>query len=241
MPLDEHVLAADASHDPGCITKCVGSAFKKHHGSYRRNGYDETVGDAAKKAVYEVDFTVASEAQRLPKKLVRETKSGGGGMRTPKNPRRAKTAWWFKGQNFKVGYLPYNHDSHHILPWDALKNALTDPQGMVLQKSGYNVNDKHNVIILPKTFEYGRALKLLTHCGDHPSWTQAVITTINEAMALLNPKPGHRINEANKGKVRKMFEDWSKVEFWSIVQYGEVAYENDAPMEIDCYSPSSAM
>lgn len=35
-------LQKDESHDPGCITKCVESAWSDSHGSYRKNGYTRT-------------------------------------------------------------------------------------------------------------------------------------------------------------------------------------------------------
>ncbi len=236
MPLTDHVqeLQDDKSHDPGCITKCVGSDFKNHHGSYRKNGYDEIKGNGAKRGIYEIDMSKPSNSQRLPY-LIQETPSGGGAPRYAEDPVFDPTAWTFKGDNYKKGYLPYNHDYHHILPWDVISNTMSVREGKLLQQSGYNLNGGKNLIILPKLDAYANAICLYSHLGNHPTYNQDLIDIVNETKQIVNPKPGHKVTQKNVDKIKQLFEDWSDNEFDAIVAEGRKACKKSTPtpMKID--------
>lgn len=243
--LDKHLVKKLTSHgDPksgkGCVTKCEGSEWKDHHGSYRKNGYDHIVGDAARKKIYERNFTVKANKDRLPAR-VREKPLGDplkGRDRLPADPRKNADAWKFKGENYKKGYLPFNHNYHHILPWDVLKGTMTYPEVDAIQLSTYNINDGLNLIILPESVPYATALGLWTHPDDHPLYSKEVKSVLSEAKQIINPKRGHKVNQENKDKFKKLFELWEEPEFWKIVASAETHTQKFLAESIDNHTPS---
>lgn len=223
---DQHVgqLLEDPSHDQGCVTKHYDKASKSNtypNCSYRYNGRTTIEGDAAKKAVYEVDFTVAANGSRLPATLPQEVKSGGGGLRTPDDPRAQSDAWHFGGQNFKKGYLPYNHDYHHMLPFSGIQ-ILSYKVLRIVQSSGYNLNHGCNMIILPKHPAIAAGLQLPNHPSDHPDYTRevrSIVTKIKNAVKRKGKKK-HKIRPHNVGDFKTQVERWQDTQFWALVEWG---------------------
>jgi hypothetical protein len=229
---DKHIerLTPKKSHVPGCVTKHE-TDFKQDNCSYRGNGYNEM--KSARKSLYELDFTLKSNAKRLPW-IYEEFKLGSAGgksiaanWRYPNDPTVTKDAWWFKGENFKVAYLPYDHNYHHILPFEAIKK-LSYPELEFLQAAKYNLNDKFNMIILPCLAEYGVAMKLPSHPFNHPVYNAAVKGIIQKIkQEVCAKKDKHKVNAKNISDFKQTLVDWEKDQFDEIVEYGEVLADLD--------------
>lgn len=245
---EKHVaeLTALAEHGDGegqgCVCKCVGSDWKNSHGSYRKNGYDETLANPRKKALYNVDFTNPENGKRIRGRAP-EYRSGFAKEQlfTAKDPRDAKhrTAWWIglHDNYFQKAYRPFNHDAHHILPWDAIQR-LPKTALKLLMAAGYNLNAGNNIIILPKNDSYARALMLPAHPYDHPEYSSRVAGILEEIQQdMAEEGQGHELNEDNVGNLRSRLEAWQQQEYWKLVRLGELASlfaaastPNDAPM-----------
>jgi A nuclease family of the HNH/ENDO VII superfamily with conserved AHH len=230
MPSDEsgdkHIarLTAKKTHKPGCVTKHQDD-YTNDTCAYRWNGYEEM--KANRKSIYHLDFTKESNAKRLPW-IYHEFKIGSAGgkslaanFRFANDPTVDKEAWWFKGQNFKMASLPYVHNYHHILPFDAIKK-LTYPELEILQAAKYNLNGKENMIILPCLAEYGIAMKLPSHPTNHPVYNAEVKGIIEQVkQEVCDKKDKHKIKPANVSNFRTELENWEKRQFDEIVEYGE--------------------
>lgn len=225
---EKHIgqLLEDPSHDQGCVTKHYdgpGRSRDYPNCSYRLNGRLEIEGNAAKRAVYEVNFTLPPAATRVPATLPQEVKSGGGGLRTPDDPRADASAWHFGGDHFKKGYLPYNHDYHHMLPFSGIQN-LSYKVLRLVQTSGYNLNNGCNMIILPKHPQIARALQLPNHPSDHRDYTREVRSIVkkikNSVKRKGKNKKKHRIRAANVGNFKQQVESWQDTQFWALVAWG---------------------
>jgi hypothetical protein len=239
------VLQKDVTHKQGCVTKHEDGNPKKRGAqkrcSYRGQSYEETKGDSAKRALYEIDFTLEANKKRLPM-IFTELRLGGSKKNPahflkPTDPRKSKTAWWFKGDNFIKAYKPYNHNVHHILPFEAMAQLEWDELKLV-QESGYNLNDKKNTIILPCNADYGYALRLPYHPYNHPQYTAAVKTMINKLKKKLSKKKkNHELTKKNAGNFKSDLETWQQNQYWKLVSYGSTgnkgkrrAIVDDAPL-----------
>lgn len=229
----EHVeeLSKDKSHKKGCTVKCEPSYKKAGGHSYRYNGHEEL--KANHKDVYNLDFTLDENQKRLPFIYQEFRNVNKGGKDNPsnwkftKNPTTAKNkkAWWIEtDSNFKKNYLPYGHDSHHILPMESLHSAFEDDTKKLklLQMAGYNLNHGINIIILPKMSEYGVAMKLPSHPYDHEDYRKKVKTEIQKfAKKVKKDKKAHAKGDPSKyTEIKNDIENWERTEFKAIVKYG---------------------
>ena len=225
----EHIkeLKPDKSHDKGCATKHE-KDYKSDRCSYRYQGHKATTGDDRKKALYELDFTQPDHAARLPggpdEELKRGFKNLEDNKRTPDDPRVDKTAWHFGGENYKTAYLPFNHNYHHILPFESLKQLSYD-ELKLLQESGYNLNDGVNLIILPCLNTHAFALMLPAHPHNHVEYNKHVKNLLSRLKQKLEQAAAdHKLNPQNVGDLKSDLEGWERDEYWIIVDYGvEVA------------------
>lgn len=241
MTESKHVPALDTkkSHLKGCVTKHTPEEDRCH---YRKQGYTEM--STTRKEMYNIDFTEAENKKRLPKRMLKELKSGHAddkskpnNFRTPPNPGTAKhkKAWWFnataksytaaKGKNFGTAYLPYNHNYHHIMPDTSLASALPEKELKLLQMAEYNLNGPENMIILPCTKAYGVAMLLPDHPGGHPTYNTDAAAILKEIKAELSSDPDdpkkHKITNQNKVKVKDALVSWQKRMFRKIVNFGK--------------------
>ncbi len=242
MSDDKHVPALDEkkSHKKGCVTKHTVEPDDRCH--YRSQGYKEM--STARKEMYNIDFTVAANKKRLPKRMLKELKSGHAddaskpnNFRTPTNPgtKKNKTAWWFvttaatfkaaKGKNYGTAYVPFNHNYHHIMPDTSLAKELPENELKLLQMATYNLNGPENMIILPCTKAYGVAMLLPDHPGGHPTYNTEAGSILKEIKAELASDPAdpktHKITNKNKVKVKDALVSWQKRMFRKIVNYGK--------------------
>jgi hypothetical protein len=224
----EHIkrLGKSPTHAQGCVTKHDGKNPVKRGAQpdcrYRGQAYVETKDDGEKRALYDIDFTLPANARRLPTALEAEEMSGRAPKkRTPRDPRKNKMAWWFeKGDNFIKAYLPYNHNTHHIMPFESLQQLEWEELELV-QSSGYNLNGRKNVIILPCTLDIGFALKLPSHPDNHRKYSEAVKKMVNKLKRKLSKKKkDHKLTEKNKGNFKSDLETWQQKQYWALVSYG---------------------
>lgn len=225
-------LTPKKTHVPGCVTKHEGD-FKNDNCAYRWNGYEEM--KASRTSLYHLDFTLPSNAERLPW-LYKEFKTGSAGgksiaanWRYADDPTVDRTAWWFRGANFTKAFLPYDHNYHHILPFEAIKK-LTYPELEILQAAKYNLNGKENMIILPCLDAYGIAMKLPAHPFNHPVYNAEVKGIIEQIkQEVCDKKDKHKVNPANISNFKTELENWEKSQFDVIVEYGEFLADTEDP------------
>jgi len=232
---DKHIakLQPHESHKKGCVTKHQDEFKEGDDCSYRGNGYKEM--KSSHKGLYHIDFTQAKHAARLPR-IYREYKIGTkktvANLIKAKNPKEKKDAWWFKGENYKKGFVPWNHNHHHILPFNALQ-ILTYDELKLLQLSGYNLNAGNNMIILPCLDAYGIAMMLPSHPFGHPTYNFATKSIVREIKRdITKNSRGHELNKTNVPNFKTKLESWQKRQFDVLVKYGKSLAAKESP-----YSP----
>lgn len=220
--------------------------------AYRKKGYEEIksgtatrlVPPVSKLSLYQLDFTQVhpdgtpiqnNHRARLPATMESFTRTGRqkkeekGQPRikyTNKDPRADEKAWHFVGKNYQEWHLPFGHEYHHLMPVEALEEALdpTTREDEILVRSGYNINNGKNIIILPITRDVAYALMLPKHKGWHRSYNAecaALISDIKQAISETTPE--HGITEGNVGGVRKQIETWQEGMFATLVTAGRTA------------------
>ncbi|RKG91844.1 AHH domain-containing protein [Corallococcus terminator] len=146
----------------------------------------------------------------LPRKVHRNT-----------DPRHNAKAWHLEGQNYKVGHLPFGHEYHHLMPEEAISEALTEKEAEVLQAASYNINAGKNIIILPITQDVAFALMLPKHKGWHRAYNTSCISLLNSyKQSLSEDEEGHEITPANVGGIRTNIEIWEDNTYKVLVNVG---------------------
>jgi hypothetical protein len=189
---------------------------------------------AAKSSLYNLDFTKKENSVRLPW-IYKEAKLGFAKAKAKSwfyavDPIENKMAWWIGvPTNYQIAYLPFNHNYHHILPFEAL-TKLTYDELDILQESEYNLNGKLNMIILPCLDAYGIAMKLPAHPYNHPVYTSAIKTIVNEIRVdVSKKKKKHEVTDQNVQNFKTKLENWQKREFDVIVNYGKSLAKTEDP------------
>lgn len=216
------------SHEKGCVVKCDTTYRKKNPAnnlahSYRYNGHQEIKGDLAKSRIYNLNFTSGAAKQRMDR-IGRQFEPKIGvkaAMQLPRDPRKSPTAWRLDfGDNFTDANVPYVHNYHHMVPWDALKKVFTTRELKLVQLSTYSLNDGINLIILPRAEKVGQVLQLPTHTDNHPEYSFEVEQLLTQIkMSLQSQSDTHRINADNVGSLKtdlETIEDmcWDKIVGW---------------------------
>lgn len=246
------VKLKDHKAEKGCVNKheVVFDSPTYPNCAYKPNGYNATLSESvkgtttSKRSLYEYDFTQVhpegtpidrNPRARLPPEMGTFSSTG----RQPKaekelglprkvhrntDPRHNAKAWHFEGTNYKVGHLPFGHEYHHIMPEEAISEALTEKEAEVLQAADYNINAGKNIIILPITHDAAYALMLPKHKGWHRAYNQSCINVLNSCkQSLSEDEEGHEITAANVGGVRTKLETWEDNTYRVIVSSGKAA------------------
>jgi hypothetical protein len=115
---------------------------------------------------------------------------------------------------------PYIWEAHHMLPGSAFyycgsdkKPAFTNEQIAAILRSDYNVNDGHNVIMLPAENWAVPVHELPQHPSDHVRYTQRVMKDMKEVADSLDKvkdtKKKHDKPEARiSGKLKNLENDY---------------------------------
>jgi hypothetical protein len=252
MSVEKHAMKTDDSHlegaggvdakgktsatGKGCITKCLtggGSANTfntKDHGHYRRNGYEFVKGNAAKNGfllgTYKGGYLAASKAPAS------WTEKGYGQTVTVRNPEKKPGAFAFSGDNYKGANDPFVNNAHHIMPWSSLRGSLDNEMGILLQKSGYNLNAGDNLIFLPKRQPTALVIGCYTHPSNHKDYSDECQTAVERVVGEIEDYIGentedHEINDSNVGMLKDSLEGWQDTEYGAIVQAGRAAAGED--------------
>ncbi|MCY1040751.1 AHH domain-containing protein [Corallococcus sp. bb12-1] len=118
---------------------------------------------------------------------------------------------------------PYPWQAHHLIPQSVFfeKNSpFDDDMMMVLKRSFYNINNGHNIIMLPADPKYSPVHRLSAHFSDHPAYTLQLKARMKEVATALKKI----FNEAKRTKkhlalfkaILKAFHTLED-EFWSFV------------------------
>ncbi|RYZ17943.1 MAG: hypothetical protein EOO70_00430 [Myxococcaceae bacterium] len=118
---------------------------------------------------------------------------------------------------------PYPWQAHHLIPQSVFfeKNSPFDADMMmVLKRSFYNINNGHNIIMLPADPKYSPVHRLIAHISDHPAYTLQLKARMQEVATELKKI----FNEAKRTKKHlALFKAILKAlhtledEFWSLV------------------------
>ncbi len=234
MSNTDHIddLQADKSHDPGCVTKCVGSDFKKHHGSYRKNGYDEHKSDPKKSDRY-VPLPERIALYGPPEK---EPQLGRAGVaRTPRLPMKKATPWTFTGKNFKSANEPFVHMYHHMVTWETMSESFTMRELLLFQIEKYNINDGKNLIILPCFDRVSLLVGMFKHPNDHPTYTARLIKMLKSLKKKVKGDEAKHLKKKQVAGLKKTLDAWSKAEWKKIADAGMTL----SGAHVDAYPPSS--
>lgn len=197
------------AHVNGCVTKCLGGTkaytAKTEH-AYRYQGHRYAIENH--KDVFDVDFTSGKNEKRFTavfgNKPHREVAHGLGVKRKVGDPRVDRNAWCLEeAENFTKGYRPYNHDSHHLIPCEAIAESFDTDERLLIMEAKYNVNLKGNVLILPKHEKVGHVLGLPIHYSNHAQFTEFVMCQLASIrFAMTDEKNKHAITEKNSSTIK---------------------------------------
>lgn len=219
--------------------------------AYRPKGYAELKSGTAtrlvppveKRSLYELDFKQVhpegtpiqnNHRKRLPATMESFTQTGRLKKEATERKKYHNTdprgddekAWHFVSDNYKEWHLPFGHEYHHIMPVEALEAALdpTTREDEILVRSGYNINDGKNIIILPITRDVAYALMLPKHKGWHRKYNEECTAIISEIKQNISETtPDHGITEGNVGGIRTQIERWQENMFARLVTEGRTA------------------
>lgn len=227
-----HLDGSSKAANKGCVTKCVGSAVKKHHGSYRKNGYDEHRDNPVKSTRY---APIANRIKRYRPVAEQLLGAKKGTTRTPELPVGDKGLWNFTGKkNFKKANSPFPHMYHHMVPWEVLSETFTINELMLLQRSGYNLNDGINLIIMPCSERIGRLIGMYSHPNDHPSYTEQLIAQLTTLKTNLSGDPEEHLKKEEVKVIKTCLEAWERAEWLQLADGGKAAQG----AHVNTYSPS---
>ena len=152
--------------ETGCIKKHANYTNQKYpRCNYRKNAHDYSI--ANEPHIYNIP------SFRSPERWVNVWKSELRpayyvGTDTPREGTQATSpdngAWHLsKGKNFTEDKTPYWHNTHHCISCGEILENFDSDEIRLLIATHWNINEKENVIILPKQFVVARMLKLPTH------------------------------------------------------------------------------
>lgn len=131
------------------------------HGDYRQNTIDGIKAKADRRAVYDNDAilsqtlsSIQPKPSRLPATLGQPIPAGG-----PEHRSRYKLNQ-FTARGAKT---PYPNEAHHMIPANSFINKFTTEQKDILYQIEYDVNNKNNLIFLPRSAQFSNVHMLPWH------------------------------------------------------------------------------
>lgn len=216
----------------GCVTKCVGSAFKNHHGSYRKNGYHEHKAHPVKSMRY---APIANRIARYRPVLEQQIGAKKGIRLKPKLPVGNQGLWNFTGKNFKNANTPFPHMYHHIVPWEVVSETFAANELKLLQRSGYNLNDGINLIVLPCSVRIGGLIGMYSHPNDHPTYTLKLIEQMTNLRSVMTGEEEEHLKKEETKAIKNGLDAWVRTEWFELATSGLTARGS----HVDAYSPGS--
>ncbi|WP_324956122.1 AHH domain-containing protein [Archangium sp.] len=89
---------------------------------------------------------------------------------------------------------PYEFEAHHILPYEAFHyetngTPLVDAKARVyLQLTPYDINNGHNIAMLPAKNQHVPVHAMVHHPSDHPPWTALVVDEIKNIVSDIHER-----------------------------------------------------
>lgn len=134
---------------------------------YRQRGHTHVLGTPGHRKVYD-------DTGRIQRELrARGTRPRERGVTAASEQHALAYTFAGKPDNFKLGFVPYHNQAHHLLPCEAFAK-LTAKQRKLMKKVEYNVNDGPNIIFLPSLARDSAFHGLPYHSGSHPQYTKLV-------------------------------------------------------------------
>ncbi len=118
---------------------------------------------------------------------------------------------------------PYKFAAHHILPYEAFhyetdgKPVLDAKARAYLSLAPYDVNNGHNIALLPAKNHHVPVHAMIQHPSDHPPWTLLALREIKKVAAgikqrIAQKKKPHQILDAIVDELHKAEESmWKKL------------------------------
>ncbi|WP_395816903.1 AHH domain-containing protein [Archangium minus] len=102
---------------------------------------------------------------------------------------------------------PYEFEAHHILPYEAFhyetngKPVIDAKARAFLNLTPYDINNGHNIAMLPAKNQHVPVHAMVQHPSDHPPWTLLVLEEIKEIAAnikerIAQKKKPHQVLDA---------------------------------------------
>ena len=123
-------------------------------------------------------------------------------------------------ENFNPSYgqdFPYKYQAHHILPAESFfcktsKGPIFSAEQMrLLLKSDYNINNGHNIIMLPTNNEHVCVHMLMQHRGSHNQYSAMVTRGLkklaDKLQKIIDEKKPHEDITVNLAKELEKMED----------------------------------
>ena len=92
------------------------------------------------------------------------------------------------------GGRPYKFEAHHILPYEAFhyetngKPVLDAKARLYLSLTPYDINNGHNIAMLPTKNQEVPVHSMVQHTSDHPPWTALVLEEIKKIAANIKKR-----------------------------------------------------
>lgn len=239
-----------AAHKPGCVTRHIGTYIEGNTCSHR--------WQAAKRARAETRIDYVKPRSRL-KLRARATAANLAWLATYRAmgklfgaTKRAKGMIEASLKSFATVWWPWPNNAHHIIPRSVLANTLAEISKSAgdreprmfhvmiesLLKEKYNLNDMHNMIMLPIDEQDGADMNLPAHLEggkfDHPAYSKKVKSTTKATLRSKYTELAKAIkNRKHNAKdkvpaVRALLEDISNTTYDAIITKAAAARNRGA-------------
>jgi hypothetical protein len=149
-------------------------------------------------------------------------------------------------------HVPYYHNWHHLIPNGAINEHIggydyesrsRDEDGykrlFLLMSSGYNINTKPNIMLLPQESFVGRILRLPVHCPywqkDHIEYSASCVRRLGDISRMLDQAISegaeHQLGPEEVATVRLEMRDLSN-KLFEIVQSLKPGQNIDTPLNV---------
>ncbi len=233
MPSDKHLeklLKSKYHQDGGCVVRHESQRHARC--KYVENGFDDLSNhhkqyNAPRYSVTDPRFEALTQKTLTRKQGGKKVK-----VKSPVKPLAAsqKALWDVEetadghNQNFlplvrkgQGAHYPYFHSWHHLIASEML-NKYFEPATLleVLMAADYNINDRENIVLLPKQHQVGEIIHWPIHPNNHSTYDAYVSEQLapmrNSLLeGLAQKKLPHSLSKEELKNLKKELNDVSKV------------------------------
>lgn len=176
----------------------------------------------------------------VPKLFTKILKSGKNAGKLKETMRQLVRA-----RNFTNGFAPYSNQVHHVLPNAVLSEGIveiTDSNADLvkdicdgLMQEMYNINFHINMLILPTENRDSVETGLPTHCGSHPTYSNAVKAGVKAALRAYAgvAAQGEKHPPADYQALKDELEAISNSTYAEVVAWGQAKLKNQTPQAVN--------